>query len=126
MSPDLHVGDREEKLTVAVFPDCLHELGILKAPGQAIGNLALAIDDILLQIQRYLFGRAEISHCVGHVDPAFLTQPEEIVHGRPAVKITAVKSARLILDWRNSLADNPSTLINGRKIISTSCFFAMS
>ena len=43
-----------------------------------------------------------------------------------AVKITAVWSEIDTFCWRNSFAVRPSTLIKGRKTISTPCFDARS
>ena len=43
-----------------------------------------------------------------------------------AVKMTAVCSGSETFSWRNSFDDKPSTLIKGRKTISTPYFSAMS
>ena len=50
--------------------------------GLAVENLALAVDDILLQIIGDGLAHAEILQCVGHLIAQLVAQAEKVVHCR--------------------------------------------
>ena len=50
--------------------------------GLAIENLALAVDDVFLQIMCNCLAHTEVLHCVGHIEPQFLAQAEVMVDSR--------------------------------------------
>ena len=76
----MHVGNDVEELILIVLAQEGKE--ILKLACGAIENLAFAIDDVFLQIERDRLGGAEIFHGVGDGDAHLLAKTEEVVDSR--------------------------------------------
>ena len=102
-------GERYEKLLLLMFQNQLHEgveLTVRK------DYLALAVDDIFLEIEGYRLGIAEILHGFGHGNARLLAYPEKTVYGSAIREYHG--SVFEYLYPRNSLRLTPTTLIKGR------------
>lgn len=75
------LGKCQDETLVFMLEDNLHE-AIKLTVGKE--NLALAIDYILLEVERYRLGNAEVLHRLGYGDACLFANAEKVVDGRTA------------------------------------------
>lgn len=80
------IADREQEALSLVLVDCGKELRIVEFAGGREEYLALAVDDIFLQVKGDALGCAEVFGGVGHAHSCLLTETEEVVDSMAARK----------------------------------------
>ena len=78
----LDVADGHQELLFLVLDDGGQQLGVVELARQAEENLALAVDDVFLQVQRQGLGGAEVLGVGADGYAGLLAEPEVVVHGR--------------------------------------------
>ena len=110
----MHVGNGHNIFFFCMLADNRNQ--IIQLSGLSKKDFTLSIHDIFLQIYGNSLSHTEILHRFGNGYTQFLTQVKEMIDRR---KIE-------IFCCLNSLEERGSTLMNGRKSISTPYFSAMS
>ena len=77
------LGKRKDETLVLVFEDEFHEAVKLTVGKE---NFALAIDNILLQIEGNSLRHTEVLHRFGDINPRLLCNAEEVIYGGTAGK----------------------------------------
>ena len=116
----MHVGNGHKIFFFCMFANNCNQ--IIELSGLSQKDLTLPIHNIFLQIYGNGLSHTEILHRFGNGNTQLLTQVKEMIDRRTSRE----NNSRMIFCCLNSLDERGSTLMNGRKSISTPYFSAMS